>query len=122
MIILLMISSSKKFTLFIQSKKYFSDMVKEVEEKEHAYFDASQYFSKCEQFYESNKKFWKDSKEYDKIRNARWDKDEARKEQTRRKKDLAATKAKAGPHHTIVNYNSSEGNLLLKNSEIIKKN
>ena len=88
-------------------------MVKEVETKEHAYSDASQYFNKCEQFYESNKKLWKDTKEYDKIRNARWDKDEARKEQTRRKKDLAATKAKAGPHHTIVNYNSSEGNYRL---------
>ena len=106
--------------MICESNNYPSDMVKEVETKEHAYSDASQYFNKCEQFYESNKKLWKDTKEYDKIRNARWDKDEARKEQTRRKKDLAATKAKAGPHHTIVNYNSSEGNYRLVEIKLMR--
>ena len=50
---------------------------------------------------------------YDEIRAARWDKDEARKEQTRRKKDMDATKAKAGPHYQVVNYNSSEGKFLM---------
>merc|ERR1712147_156053 len=84
-----------------------------------AYRQAQAHFEDREAYYEGNKLKWKETKSYDSVRQARWDKDEARKEQTRRKKDLDATRAKAGPHHTVVNYNSSEAQQANEDTEFM---
>jgi len=96
-----------------------AEMEKEVETKERAYRSAQAYFEDREAYYEGNKQTWKESKSYDSVRQARWDKDEARKEQTRRKKDLDATRAKHGPNHTVVNYNSSEAQRANEDTEFM---
>ena len=68
-------------------------------------------FDNAESFYESNKNKWKEEKDYESVRQARWNKDEARKAQAKQKKISDAYTAKAEPHHKNINYNSSEGKI-----------
>ena len=84
-------------------------MNKQVANARLAYNEATKYFNERETHYRSNQRMWKDTKEYGKIREARWTKDEARKEQTRKKKECDAVLAKSKEHHLNVNYNTSEG-------------
>ena len=97
----------------------FRDMNNEIQMKRKAYSNAENDYDMKERHYRSNSQLWKEQKAYDEIRTARWNKDEARKEQTRRKKDLDATLMKAGPMFRAVNISSSEGNSKCSSSRIV---
>ena len=66
-------------------------------------------FENADAYYQSNKKKWKEEQEYESIRQARWAKDEARKEQVKQKKITNGYAIRADAHHKNINYNSSEG-------------
>lgn len=88
----------------------FREINEAVRRDKEAYDEATVEFNEKERFYNMNRAMWKENKQYAEIRKHRWDKDEARKEQTRKKKVFEATKAKSKEHHLLVNYSSSEGN------------
>lgn len=75
-------------------------------------YQVTRKFDDSERTYRENIAMWERSGQWEIKRQARYAKDEARKRMTKVGKEIDALYKKNGPHHYVINFNSSEGKLL----------